>query len=126
MFDTMSCIGLSPLLLEESGDKLLGSTHFYSAFATADMFVCVQPKFQIDYKLKVIGGSTGGIPGLGDMIEVSARSRDLCCESYTNHAGSFNCCFKDCLHPTLHCEFGLEKICILFHCLIWFLFLCLI
>jgi hypothetical protein len=28
-----------------------------------------KPKFQIDYTLKVIGGSTGSIPGLGDMIE---------------------------------------------------------
>ncbi|KAG0553942.1 hypothetical protein KC19_12G051100 [Ceratodon purpureus] len=31
--------------------------------------VLPNPKFQIDYKLKVIGGSTGSIPGLGDMIE---------------------------------------------------------
>lgn len=28
-----------------------------------------KPKFQIEYTLKVIGGSTGAIPGLGEMIE---------------------------------------------------------
>jgi hypothetical protein len=33
-----------------------------------------KPKFQIKYNLKVIGGSTGVIPGLGDMIEASVLS----------------------------------------------------
>lgn len=38
--------------------------------AVADFGFCLQPKFNIEYTLKVIGGSTGTIPGLGDMIEV--------------------------------------------------------
>lgn len=37
------------------------------------LYTC-QPKFQIKYNLKVIGGSTGVIPGLGDMIEASVLS----------------------------------------------------
>ena len=35
----------------------------------------MQPKFNIEYTLKVIGGSTGTIPGLGDMIEVDTRTK---------------------------------------------------
>lgn len=44
--------------------------HFVERLLTAGCAFCLQPKFQIEYTLKVIGGSTGAIPGLGDMIEV--------------------------------------------------------
>ena len=49
--------------------------HFVHCLAVADDDFFVQPKFKVEYTLKVIGGSTGAVPGLGDMIEVDIQTK---------------------------------------------------